>query len=312
MGKYQVTHGQNIYDVALHIYGSIEGVIDLLAHNESLSFDTDLKAGDELIYSDGYLINKEVSAYYDTHAITPATGEMHVYPKTFTLHKTVEVYISNAQISAGLKASGSGTIEVDWGDNCQTESITITNEVKHITHIFDSAVGRKRKIRLYIQASLKSLDISELQPTALYILKPLYVERFNLSNVSFGLDSLPMLRGTFRVTFDDVRTENLLSLIELKDLMELNLLTFVYRQPTIDAYLIGLVQKHGNRRNCKITMKTAPSGEYREPQRDDNNRYILTSGMEAVWVLTHEPAWNEGGIWEFNINNTIYKYGSNN
>lgn len=311
MGKYKITQGQNIYDVALHIYGSVEGVIDLLANNGSLSLDTDLKAGDELDYSDGYLINKEVSAYYDAHAITPATGEMHVYPKTFTLPKTMELYISNAQISAGFRISGSGTIEVDWGDNCPAEIISVNNDERHVTHIFDSAVGGKRKITLYIQATLKSLDISELQPISLYILKPLYVERFNLSNVSFGLDSLPMLRGTFRMSFDNVQTENLQPLIELKDLMELKLDTFVYRQPTIDEYLIGLVQKHGNRRNCNISMKTIPSGEYQEPERDENNRYILTSGMEAVWVLTNEPAWNEGGIWEFNINNTIYKYGTN-
>ena len=30
MGKYRVVAGQNIYDVALYLYGSIEGVVDLL------------------------------------------------------------------------------------------------------------------------------------------------------------------------------------------------------------------------------------------------------------------------------------------
>ena len=38
---------------------------------------------------------------------------------------------------------------------------------------------------------------------------------------------------------------------------------------------------------------------------------MLTSGMEAVWVLTHEEAWNEGGVWEFIINETTYKYEQN-
>ena len=28
MGKYRVVAGQNIYDVALYLYGSIEGVVD--------------------------------------------------------------------------------------------------------------------------------------------------------------------------------------------------------------------------------------------------------------------------------------------
>lgn len=50
MGKYIVIQGQNIYDVALHIYGSIEGVTDLMVNNENLSFATELKAGDELVW----------------------------------------------------------------------------------------------------------------------------------------------------------------------------------------------------------------------------------------------------------------------
>lgn len=37
MGKYIVTTGQNIYDVALHLTGSIEGIIDLMLSNPTLS-----------------------------------------------------------------------------------------------------------------------------------------------------------------------------------------------------------------------------------------------------------------------------------
>lgn len=35
-------------------------------------------------------------------------------------------------------------------------------------------------------------------------------------------------------------------------------------------------------------------------------RNRITSGMEAVWVILHEESWNEGGAWEFIINNKIY------
>ena len=42
MGKYRVVAGQNIYDVALYLYGSIEGVVDLLINNPDLSFATTL------------------------------------------------------------------------------------------------------------------------------------------------------------------------------------------------------------------------------------------------------------------------------
>lgn len=311
MGKYRITHGQNIFDVALHIYGSVEGVLDLLASNETLSLDSNLRSGDELNFTDGYQINKEVSAYYDTHGITPASGETHVYPKIFKLPKCIEIYTSNAEISVGFSCSGSGTMEIDWGDNCPAETITLTDTTQKITHIFDSSIGGKRKVTMYIDASFKILDISELRPLDMYMLKPLSVERFSVSNAALQLDSLPMLRGVFRMTLDNCKTENLMPLVELRDLMELNLLTFVYRQPTMDAWLIGLVRNHGNRRNCRIKMKTVPSGKYVEPQRDENKCYILTTGMEAVWVLTNEPAWNEGGTWEFIIDDTTYSYGKN-
>ena len=164
---------------------------------------------------------------------------------------------------------------------------------------------------MYMQGYIKLLDISELIPTYLYILKPLSIERFTLNNATLTLDALPMLGDLFSLTLDGLKTLDLTPLIELKSLIYLSLTQTVFRQPTIDTYLIGLVERHDNRRNCKVTMTVQPSGEYREPQKDSNNRYLLSSGMEAVWVLTHEEAWNEGGAWEFIINETTYKYEQN-
>lgn len=311
MGKYKVIQGQNIYDVALHIYGSVEGITDLMVSNETLSFDTDLKAGDELIYSDDYQINQEVVAYYNTHGITPASGEQHIYPKYFTLPKTIEVYTSNKEIGVGFTVSGNGKIEVDWGDNTEVQTVILSDKATVINHLFDSTVGGKRCVSLYMQGYIKLLDISELMPTYLYILKPLSIERFALNNATLTLDALPMLGDVFSLTLDGLKTLDLTPLIELKSLISLSLIQTVFRQPTIDTYLIGLVERHDNRRNCKVTMTVQPSGEYREPQKDSNNRYLLTSGMEAIWVLTHEEAWNEGGAWEFIINETTYKYEQN-
>ncbi len=308
MGKYKVIQGQNIYDVALHIYGSVEGITDLMVSNETLSFDTDLKAGDELIYSDDYQINQEVVAYYNTHGITPASGEQHVYPKYFTLPKTIEVYTFNKEIGAEFTVSGSGRIEVDWGDNSEVQTVILSDKATVISHLFDSTVGDKRCVSMYMQGYIKLLDISELIPTYLYILKPLSIERFTLNNATLTLDALPMLGDLFSLTLDGLKTLDLTPLIELKSLIYLSLTQTVFRQPTIDTYLIGLVERHDNRRNCKVTMTVQPSGESREPQKDSNNRYLLSSGMEAVWVLTHEEAWNEGGAWEFIINETTYKY----
>lgn len=311
MGKYKVIQGQNIYDVALHIYGSVEGVTDLLVNNESVSFDTDLNTGDELVYSDDYQINKEVVAYYKMHAITPASGEQHIYPKVFSLPKTIEVYMSAKEIGVEFSVSGNGKIEVDWGDNSEVQTITLSDKIILFSHLFDSTVGNKRHVSMYMQGYIKQLDISGLRPIELYVLKSLLIERFTLNNATLLIDALPMLGDVFGVSLDGLKTNDLTPLLELKNLMSLSLMQTVYRQPTIDTYLIGLVRQHDDRRNCKVVMTVQPSGEYREPTKDNNNRYQLTSGMEAIWVLTHEPAWNEGGIWEFIINETTYKYEQN-
>ncbi len=55
MGKYTVISGQNLYDVALHVYGSIEGITDLLVNNPDLSMGSVLAQGQELIFSDDYI-----------------------------------------------------------------------------------------------------------------------------------------------------------------------------------------------------------------------------------------------------------------
>ncbi|MEG0646450.1 MAG: hypothetical protein RR471_04695 [Bacteroides sp.] len=307
MGKYKITAGQNIYDVALHIYGSIEGVTDLMVNNEELSLDTTLKSGDELIFSDDYLINPEVVAYYQTHCITPSSGERNVYPKEFSMPLMAEVFCSNAEISVDCSLSGSGSVEVDWGDNSPVECISLGRQT-NITHLFDSSVGGRRRIVLYGDVLFKTLDITGVHPEEFYLLSPIEVEQFTLCDTNISLDTLPLMRETYRVKLDGLKTESLLPLLKLKKLMSLTLLRCVYKQPIVDAYLIGLVKEHDNRRNCKIELSTQPSGEYREPARDGNQTYIISSGMEAIWVLTHEEAWNEGGAWEFKINDKIYRY----
>lgn len=311
MGSYKVIAGQNIYDVALHVHGSVEGITDLLVSNESLSLDDDLRADDMLFYTDDYRIDKEVSAYYQTHGITPASGELHVYPKSFTLPLTVELYLSNEAINAGFAVSGHGKLEIDWGDNSAVETITVDGNSIHANHLFDSPVGGKRKVLLYMEGCFKLLDFSELLPFSMYILKPVYVERFVLKNAALGIDSLPLLSEVYDLCLDGLKTDVLTPLLELKGLMTLSLCGTVFRQPAIDAYLTGLVRRHDNRRSCRVLLECEPSGGYREPAKDATGRYMVDSGMEAIWVLTHEPAWNEGAPWEFIINNRIYKYEQN-
>ena len=63
MQIYKVKNNQNIFDVALNIYGSIEGVFNLLANNPELSFSSILKEDDELYWDEG-------SAIYDHNFVS--------------------------------------------------------------------------------------------------------------------------------------------------------------------------------------------------------------------------------------------------
>lgn len=115
MGSYRVVAGQNIYDVALHLYGSVEGIVDLLVNNPALSLETELCSGQELTYTDGFVINADVVAYNEMHGIVPSNGERHVYPKYFTGPFTAAFLLPPTLVSAECKVSGTGTLEVDWG-----------------------------------------------------------------------------------------------------------------------------------------------------------------------------------------------------
>ncbi|MCS2442534.1 hypothetical protein NXX09_20370 [Bacteroides uniformis] len=115
MGKYRVVAGQNIYDVALYLYGSIEGVVDLLINNPDLSFATTLTAGRELVYTDDFVIRADVVAYNGLHGIVPANGERHVYPKTFTLPLAVVLTLAAGIITVQCAVSGAGQLEIGTG-----------------------------------------------------------------------------------------------------------------------------------------------------------------------------------------------------
>lgn len=83
MKKYTVKSGQNLFDVALAIYGSIEGVFDLLVSNpdingQALSFDVILQPGTILEYNEEYTINSDIRDWLSINKIKVANGE-HVF-----------------------------------------------------------------------------------------------------------------------------------------------------------------------------------------------------------------------------------------
>lgn len=67
----KVQDGQNLADIAIQEYGSLEALVDLAAEN-GISVTTDLKAGQELTISKRFY-NKQMMSYCKSHSIHPAT-----------------------------------------------------------------------------------------------------------------------------------------------------------------------------------------------------------------------------------------------
>lgn len=164
MGNYRVITGQNIYDVALHLYGSIEGIVDLLINNPGLSLETELRTGQELTYTDGFIINADVVAYNEMHGIVPSNGERHVYPKHFTCPQTAVFSLSAALVSVQCEVSGTGTLEIDWGDDSAAETVILGHIPYTLHHTFDSRVRHKRKIRWFADASFPPYRLERHDP----------------------------------------------------------------------------------------------------------------------------------------------------
>lgn len=87
MRTYTVRTGQNIFDVALTLYGSIEGVFDLLISNPegfnggALSMTTQLKSGMILNYHEEYIINPDIAKWVEDEELRIKNGS-HVYQYT--------------------------------------------------------------------------------------------------------------------------------------------------------------------------------------------------------------------------------------
>ena len=311
MGKYTVTEGQNLYDVALHLTGSIEGIVDLLICNPALSLADTLRSGDELVNTDDYVINADVVARYRREQIVPAGGERNVYPKYPSGSRRLWFTLEAAHIATAFALSGSGTAEIDWGDNSALEPIVLSSSVRLIEHRFDNTVAAPRQVRLYGDFTLQSLDLSASGARRIRLSEPLHCERFSLCSGSCPLDFVPLLDGVFRMDLSRHSCGTLLPLAECRQLMTRDLTDADVSRAAVDEYLIRLVTHHYGRRNCDLTLPVVPSGTYAEPERNPTGACVPATGMAAVWLLTHEESWNEGGVWVIRTPEKCYRYTPN-
>ena len=289
MPTYRVKPAQNLYDVALHLYGSIEGIYDLLITNDWLSMNTNLQAGMELEYHDYFVINEGIVSQFNNDNIVPANNQRHIYHKSTAEELRFIVACNIEYTSASMVVSGEGAMIIDWGDNTELEHIALSHTNQTVEHYFDSTV-EKRRIKVYGDFQLTYFDNSKLGGD-FYLMKPMTVDEFYSQANGYSLESLFLFEGTYKVSLPACAVSSLLPIGDMS-LMELDLRTtkFVV-DGLVDEYLQYIVSNYGKRRNCTVYLDELPGAD----------------GVEAMKTILGEKALNQGGDWKFIINGQEYK-----
>lgn len=292
MATYIVKPNQNIFDVALHLYGSIEGLFDLLISNPDLNMTSELKYGQELIYHDEFVLNESIVTEFKNRDIVPSSGARKVYFKHPDEDLIFLIGVNADMTFTSFKVAGSGTMIIDWGDNSELEHITLTIGLRQVEHYFDNET-EKRRIRIY--GNTDTLKFTQLDTTglggALLLCKPIVVDEYVCTNRGYSLIGLSMFEGTYKL---NLRSSTIDSLLPIGDmhLQELDLTNVRFMHDNVvDDYLEYVVAHYADRRPCTVYLTTEPSA----------------IGYAAIDTILNEPEWNVSDTWKFYINNQLYQ-----
>lgn len=115
MKQYTVKSGQNIYDVAMTLFGSIEGVLDLLVNNQDLSYESNLVAGQQLSYDEDFVINQDIVDWFGSNHVVVKNGCHALSHESVKNKFQAAIASSNEEVTDKL-AHGKITIVYDIAD----------------------------------------------------------------------------------------------------------------------------------------------------------------------------------------------------
>lgn len=288
MAKYKIKPGQNIFDVAIHLYGSIEGLFDLLISNTWFTMNTELIPGMELEYHDYYMINEGIVNEINNNQSIPSNGSRHVYFKEPQYELRAICHIASDSISSNFSISGDGTMQIDWGDNSDLESVNLSSNIVTLSHYFDNTV-EQRRIKIYGDFNLMTFDSSKINGD-IFPVNPIVVDEYISRSNRNSLKGLFLFNGTVVVDLQGSSISDLSPIYDMS-LQELNLKHVGFtNEDILDNYLSYIVSDYGTRRNCTVYLSEEPS----------------EVGMNAILQIINEPDWNDAGAWKFIINDKIY------
>ncbi len=129
--------------------------------------------------------------------------------------------------------------------------------------------------------ALNELNLTELKPLAIYLYRPLYVERFVLCSAHLALDFIGLLEGTFRMELMGVKTSSLLPVALFTGTDEFGFDGSSCVREVVDEYLIYVAENYGRRRNCQVKLSsTLPAFMMSQP-----GIKTISTSILPVWRL---------------------------
>lgn len=290
MAIYKVKGSQNLFDIALHLYGSIEGLFDILITNPTLNIITELTPGMELEYHEDFIVNKSIVEEFNKNDQTIVNGERHVYYKPTDLPQRAIIITPDDLDLIEFTISGDGVMVIDWGDNTELEPVELSSVQMLLSHYFDNTVD-ERRVKIYGNFNIQRLDLTRLDGQ-LYLTQPMIVDEFYNQANDNGLQSLFLFEGTYVVNLEKMAVFDLSPIYDMS-LSELNLKGVKFsKSAVVNDYLIYIRNNYNQRRACKVYLDDIPS----------------TEAMQAIQEIISEKEWNTPDKWEFHIGDTIYTY----
>lgn len=126
---YKVKNGQNLFDVALQLSGSIEGIYDLLVCNPDINADSVLENGQDITYHDDFIINQDIVKYFLENNIVIKNGNAEYNP--VLINKECSIIIKQKGNYTNIALNTPDSITIDWGDITDTYEGSGTIEEEH-------------------------------------------------------------------------------------------------------------------------------------------------------------------------------------
>lgn len=204
METYKVRAFQNLFDVALHLHGSIEGLFDLLLSNPDLNMTSDLQPDQMLNYHKEFVLNADIVQQLQEKSLVPINGQREVEPILMDDAPCIYARTHSNACNAKISLSGRGSACVDWGDGSCPEHMVLRDTPSAFRHIYAGGVPQEESsyaIKVYGTLDLDALDLSEL-PATVYIIRELPCRELKCQGYIGDLQFIPLLK---KLTNIDVR-----------------------------------------------------------------------------------------------------------